>query len=176
MVPQGFLGIPQEGKGIPFLGVSEKREGGKGTQSLGRERTLTFIFTKGAPDHHPPMPPTKAMGAIKQNRRGRPTTTPCSTFWCLNMVGFLRAIERRLRSIGYIFRTKFGWRGDLIPWHNQDGRAELVRLSRSKKSTIPQSTDGCLVGRQIGRVTERRLCLWRRKLGGIFDAWWGGKE
>jgi hypothetical protein len=34
MVPQGFLGIPQEGKGIPFLGVSEKREGGKGTQSL----------------------------------------------------------------------------------------------------------------------------------------------
>jgi hypothetical protein len=32
MVPQGFLGIPQEGKGIPFLGVSEKREGGKGTR------------------------------------------------------------------------------------------------------------------------------------------------
>ena len=34
MVPQGFLGIPQEGKGIPILWVSEKREGGKGTQSL----------------------------------------------------------------------------------------------------------------------------------------------
>jgi hypothetical protein len=26
--------------------------------------------------HHPPMPPTKAMGAIKQNRRGHPTATP----------------------------------------------------------------------------------------------------
>jgi hypothetical protein len=26
--------------------------------------------------HHPPMPPTKAMGAITQNRHGRPTTTP----------------------------------------------------------------------------------------------------
>ncbi len=34
MVSQGLLGIPQEGKGIPFWGVSEKREGGKGTQSL----------------------------------------------------------------------------------------------------------------------------------------------
>jgi hypothetical protein len=26
--------------------------------------------------HHPPMPPTKAMGAITQNRRGHPTATP----------------------------------------------------------------------------------------------------
>jgi hypothetical protein len=25
--------------------------------------------------HHPPMPPTKAMGAITQNRRGHPTAT-----------------------------------------------------------------------------------------------------
>ena len=29
-----------------------------------------------APQHHPPMPPTKAMGAITQNRRGHPTATP----------------------------------------------------------------------------------------------------
>jgi hypothetical protein len=104
-----------------------------------------YSFTKGAPDHHPPMPPTKAMGAIKQNRPGCPTATPCSTSWCSNMIGFLRAIERQLRLIGYIFRTKFGWRGDLIPWPNRDGRAELVRLSRSKNSTVPQSTVGCLV-------------------------------
>ena len=26
--------------------------------------------------HHPPMPPTKAMGAITQNRHGHPTATP----------------------------------------------------------------------------------------------------
>ena len=60
------------------------------------------------------------------------------------MVGFLRAIERRLRLIGYIFRAKFGRRGDLIPWPNRDERAELDRLSRPKKSTIPQSTVGGL--------------------------------
>ena len=29
-----------------------------------------------APQHHPPVPPTKAMGAITQNRRGHPTATP----------------------------------------------------------------------------------------------------
>ena len=39
---------------------------------------------------------------------------------------------------------KFGRRGDLIPWPNRDGRTELDRLSRSKKSTIPQSTVGGL--------------------------------
>jgi hypothetical protein len=30
--------------------------------------------------------------------------------------------------------------GGLIPWPNRDGRTELDHLSRSKKSTIPQST------------------------------------
>ncbi len=29
--------------------------------------------------------------------------------------------------------------------------------------------------RRIGRGTERRPCLWRMKLGGIFDAWGGWK-
>jgi hypothetical protein len=29
-----------------------------------------------APQHHPPMPPTKAMGAITQNRHVHPTATP----------------------------------------------------------------------------------------------------
>ncbi len=132
-----------------------KKEQTQCTSYVGkRERTLTFIITKGAPDHHPPMPPTKAMGAIKQNRRSHPTTTLCLTFWCSNMVGFLRAIERRLRLIGYVFRTKFGWQGDLIPWPNRDERGELVCLSLLKKPTIPQSTVGCLVGWRIGRVTE----------------------
>jgi len=34
--------------------------------------------------------------------------------------------------------------GGLIPWPNRDGRTELDRLSRSNKSTIPQSTVGGL--------------------------------
>jgi hypothetical protein len=35
---------------------------------------------------------------------------------------------------------------------------------------------GDLYVRWIGRGTERRSCLWRRKLGGIFDAWGGGRH
>ena len=60
---------------------------------------------------------------------------------------------------GCIFWAKFGRRGDLIPWPIRDGRTELDRLSRSKKSTIPQSTVGGLfmfsesaVGRNGGPV------------------------
>jgi hypothetical protein len=34
---------------------------------------------------------------------------------------------------------------------------------------------GPIYGRRIGRGTERRPCLWRRKLGRIFDAWGGWK-
>ena len=35
---------------------------------------------------------------------------------------------------------------------------------------------GPLYVRRIGHGTERRPCLWRRKLGGIFDAWGGGRH
>jgi len=49
--------------------------------------------------------------------------------------------------------------GGLIPWPNRDGRTKLDHLSRSKKSTIPQSTVGGLfmfgesaVGRNGGPV------------------------
>jgi hypothetical protein len=95
--------------------------------------------------HHPPMPPTKAMGAITQNRHGFPTATPLSTLWYSGVVRFGRARERRHRLLGCIFWAKFCWRGGLIPWPNCDGRTELDHLSRSKKSTIPQSTVGNLV-------------------------------
>jgi hypothetical protein len=44
-----------------------------------------------------------------------------------------------------------------------------------KKSTLPQSTDGYLFGRRIRRGTERRLCLWRQKIGGKIDALEVGK-
>jgi hypothetical protein len=60
---------------------------------------------------------------------------------------------------GCIFWSKFGRRGDLIPWPNRDGRTKLDHLSLSKKSTIPQSTVGGLfmfsesaVGRNGGPV------------------------
>ncbi len=44
-----------------------------------------------------------------------------------------------------------------------------------KKSTIPQSTVGYLFGQRIRRGTERRLCLWRQKIGGEIDALGVGK-
>ena len=50
-----------------------------------------------------------------------------------------------VRLLGCIFWAKFGRQGGLIPWPNRDGRTELDRLSRSKNSTIPQSTVGGLL-------------------------------
>jgi hypothetical protein len=35
--------------------------------------------------------------------------------------------------------------GGVLPWLNRDGRTKLDRLTRSKKSTIPQSTVGGLL-------------------------------
>jgi hypothetical protein len=68
-----------------------------------------------APQHHPPMPPTKDMGVFNQNRRGCPTATPLSTsrYSGVDLIG--RARERRHRLMGCIFLAKFGRRGGLIP-------------------------------------------------------------
>jgi hypothetical protein len=41
-----------------------------------REHSQFNYTMNSAPQHHPPMPTTKAMGAITQNRHGHPTTTP----------------------------------------------------------------------------------------------------
>ncbi len=78
---------------------------------------------------------------------------------------------------GCIFWAKFGRRGDLIPWPIRDGRAELYRLSRSKKSTIPQSTVGGLfmfselaVGWNGGPVVAAEIMGNIRRLGG-WKAW-----
>ncbi len=92
----------------------------------------------------PPMPPTKAMGAITQNRRGRPTATPWSTSWYSGVVRFRWARERRHRLLGCIFWAKFVRRGALIPWPNCDGRTKLDSVSLSKKSTLSQLTVGGL--------------------------------
>ncbi len=96
----------------------------------------------GAPQHHPPMPPTKAMGAITQNRRGLPTATPLLTLWYSGVVQFGRAREQWHRLLGCIFWAKFGWRGDLIPWPNRDGRTKLDRLSRSKNQPYHNQPSG----------------------------------
>jgi hypothetical protein len=56
-----FLGLMDPGR-IYFLG--------------GREFFGFTVDEFSAPRHHPPMHPTKAIGAITQNRRGHPTATP----------------------------------------------------------------------------------------------------
>ena len=96
--------------------------------------------------HHSTMrlPPTKAMGAITQSRQGLPTATLLSTSWYSGVVRFRRAMEQRHCLMGCKFWAKFSRRGGLIPWPNHNGRTKLDRLSRSEKSTIPQSTVGCL--------------------------------
>jgi hypothetical protein len=80
--------------------------------------------------------------------------------------------------IGCIFWAKFGRRGDLIPWPIRDGRTKLDRLSRSKKSTIPQSTAGGLfvfsesaVGRNGGPVCGDGNYGEYLMLGGGQKAW-----
>jgi hypothetical protein len=57
------------------------------------------------------MPPIKATGGIKQNRRGIPTATPLSTSGFSGVVRFGRARERRHRLMGCMFWVKFGRRG-----------------------------------------------------------------
>ena len=121
-----------------------------------------------------PCPPTRPLGAIKRIRRANPTSTPYSTSWCLGVVGFVEATEQWLCLMGYISWAKFSRRGGLISWPNCNGRAELVRLSRPKNSTTPQSTVGCLVGRRIGRVTERRQCFLATEIRGNIRCLVGG--
>jgi hypothetical protein len=86
--------------------------------------------------YHPPMPPTKAMGAITQNaaatlpqhhdqRRG-------TRVWS-DLDG--RGSGGTIYWGAYSRQNSAGG-GGLIPWPNCDGRTELDRLSRSKESTI----------------------------------------
>ena len=86
------------------------------------------------------------------------------------VLGFGRARERRHRLLGCIFWAKFGWRGCLLPWPNRNGRTKLDHLSRSKINHTTINRRGPLNVWRIGRGMERRPCLWRWKLGGIFDA------
>jgi hypothetical protein len=62
--------------------------------------------------------------------------------------------------IGVHILGKFGRRGGLIPWPNRDGRTKLDRLSRSKKSNIPQSTVGRLLmfGESAGGWNGGPIC------------------
>ena len=56
-------------------------------------------------------------------------------------------------------------------WEDRIGPS--IPVQKFNHTTINRR--GPLIVRRIGRGTERRPCLWRRKLGGIFDSW-GGVE
>jgi hypothetical protein len=56
-------------------------------------------------------------------------------------------------------------------WEDRIGPSILVQ--KVNHITINRGRPLCV--RRIGRGTERRPCLWRRKLGGIFYAWGGWK-
>jgi hypothetical protein len=76
------------------------------------QRTQHSLFNEyDAPQHHPPMPPIKATGGIKQNRRGLPTATPLSPSGFSGVVRFGRAREWQHRLMGCMFWVKFGRRG-----------------------------------------------------------------
>ncbi len=51
-------------------------------------------------------------------------------------------------------------------WEDQIGPSIVVQ----KITHTTTNRQGPLSVRRIGRGTERRPCLWQRKLGGIFDA------
>jgi hypothetical protein len=57
-------------------------------------------------------------------------------------------------------------------WEDRIGPSILVQ--KINHITINQRRALCVW--QIGRGTERRPYLWRRKLGGIFDTWGGGRH
>ncbi len=122
------------------------------------------------------MPPTKDMGVIKQNRRGRPTKTPLSTsgYLGVDLIGRVRVRQHRL--MGCIFLAKFGRQGGFdtiakLRWADRIGPS--ITAEKINHTTINRR--GPLYGRRFGRGTERRPCLWQRNLGRIFDAWGGLK-
>jgi hypothetical protein len=54
-------------------------------------------------------------------------------------------------------------------WEDRIGPS--IPVQKINHTTINRR--GPLNVRQIGRGVERRPCMWRRKLGGIFDTWGG---
>lgn len=54
-------------------------------------------------------------------------------------------------------------------WEDRIGPS--IPVQKFNHTTINRR--GPLIVRRIGRGTERRPCLWRRKLGGRFDSWGG---
>ena len=103
-----------------------------------------------------PCLPTKPLGAIKWICRVHPTSTPCLTYWCLGVVGFLRAFEQWLCLMGYIMGQKSAGKGIWYPgriamggpnwtvypgqknqpYHNQPLGAFLCLANRSCKGKV----------------------------------------
>ena len=72
--------------------------------------------------------------------------------------------------------------GEIRPAGGFDTLAESRWEDRIGPSIVVQKINHTTINRRrplyvrrIGRGMERRPCLWRRKLGGIFDAWGGWK-
>jgi hypothetical protein len=72
--------------------------------------------------------------------------------------------------------------GEIRPAGGFDTLAESRREDQIGPSIPVQKINNATINRrgplnvpQIGRGTERRSCLWRRKLRGIFDTWGGWK-
>ena len=104
------------GRRPPFPGKAHET---KNTTTL---KTTVNTTAHHVRQHHPPMPPTKAMGAITQNHRGHPTAKPWSTSWYSGALRFRRAREPRHRLLGCIFWAKFGRRGVWYPGRIAMGR------------------------------------------------------
>ncbi len=118
------------------------------------------------------MPPKKAMGVIKQNRRGCPTATPWLTSGYSGVVRFGRAMEQPAPFNGVHIM------GEIRPAGGFDTLVELRWEDRIWPSIPVQTIKHTTINRRgplcvwwIGRGTERRPCVWRQKLGGLFNAW-----
>ena len=128
------------------------------------------------PQHHPPMPPTKAMGSITQNRHSRPTATPWLMSWYSGVVRFGRAREWGAysgrnsagRGVWYLGRITMGgpnwtvYRGPKNqPYHNQLSEASLRSANRPWDGTA-----ALFVGTEImGNIRRSRgvegMANWR---------------
>jgi hypothetical protein len=80
-----------------------------------REHSQFFYTMNCAPQHHPPMPPKKAMGAITQNHRSHPHRNTMIIVVVLGCGPIWTGKGAAHCLLGCIFWAKFGWRGVFYP-------------------------------------------------------------
>jgi hypothetical protein len=99
------------------------------------------------------MPPTKAMGGIKQNCRGHPTATPLSTSGYSGVVRFGRARERRHRLMG-------AYSGQNLAGEGFDTLAELRWEDQIGPSILAEKINHTTINRR-GPLNVRQLAVGR---------------